>query len=524
MIALLTSKSGVSSISISSDDEKKGNREERPKERKSISCCDPGWVEPISRFSSGLSTCVGLEASDTSRLTNASSSSLACNPSSQKTTIDLDAIKPSMTAQGKLVARVLPSEYGDYDTQKSMARIDPAPLIRILSTWQGVSTEAGTFTSSFKTDDDKLQTVAAPPSRDDTTPVVALDLYIMRTEFLQGRKNHSYLSCLNCDDVQDDLVHTLMNSVDLSRNNSSHVGFERKSNDTSLQDDVFHLHMNRSSQETAARTLRRLEVSTMRKLKEMYACHKKKNNEYNMSLLCPCQSFSRLTDVGSKSIDTAEQSDGVVDELGDEEDDVDGCRSHTNLSEMNSVSFWYKCAARIDRNLKVELILPSDIVPFSTPAQPPSHLEKVQFDIISNPPTLLSIQTFENFTSHLFTGVPIVLRSTIIYATHAVITWFANDEVVARDSNIYTPSVHDVGKRISVLVTPIRTSHNGKGYQEAYAFTQLVELLPTLPIVELRQSWILSKDNPTPSGMGRLRVLTVRFFRVFHANLENLLS
>lgn len=505
---LLTSKSGISSISLSSDEEKKGDPVKRTPIRRSIACCDPGWIRPIAGLPSMPTRCIGLDNSYTSRITN-TSSSYTCNPPPQIPAIGLDSIKPSTRVQGKLVARVLPIEYADYDTQKSMARIDPAPLISKLSSKKSIEADA----SSSPITNAELQKVMPAPSQDETSSVVALDLYLVRSEFLRDAKNHLLSTNYSCQQAREDLMQNLMNSIDLSRNNSSHVGFEsiKFSSSTIAQDNVFHLHMNRSSNESAARSLRRLEVSTTRKLKEIHPGSKKSMKE-NLSFLETGQSYCRLVDTGCDNDDAA-QLDASVDELSDEEDDPDGYSGHLrcntiDISELNSADLWNKCADRQDNHWKVDLMLPSAITPFNTTyktqVSPTPHqalLEKVQLDIISNPPTLLSIQTFENFTSHLFVGVPIVLQSTILYATHAIITWFVNGEVVMTDSNVYVPTMQDTGKRISVLVTPIHFDHDGSGCQEAYSFTMLVEPLPRLPILELRQNWINHKND--------LRVLTV---------------
>jgi hypothetical protein len=235
-----------------------------------------------------------------------------------------------------------------------------------------------------------------------------------------------------------------------------------------------------------------------------------------------------------------EQRDGlVVDGCNEEEDDdKDGYRGYkrynpVDVSGMSSGEMWYHCsnAVRTGKQWNIALALPSFIIPWkrndvnenksnnpsassSDALSPSSRLEWVKLDIVSNPPTLLSIQTFENFTAHLFTGVPIVLQTTVLYATHTIITWFVDEDMVLHNSNVYTPAVQDEGKRLSVLVTPIRPGHNGDGCQEAYSFTSLVEPLPTNPIVELRENWIHRKceefsTTGSVGGRNRLRVVTV---------------
>ena len=511
--ALLTKdKSDISSISFSSDDEEKKAKHLHPALQRvhNMQTSHP-WRTSESLWNEQQSTkSMYIESLDSSKGTNASLS--ARNLESKLSFCELNDIKPSTTIQGKLVARVLPHQYSDYDTQKSMARIDPAHWISCLSTWQNIhGSDYNKNPHSFI----GLQKSETPPSKDDASSVIALDLYLMRSEFLQDQKSYTDFQLDNCDKTRENLIQTLMNSVDLSRNNSSHIGFTAQSSpDRSnvLKDNVFHLHMNRSSNETALRTLRRLELSFARKLKEMHpgSIIKEKLNSLENE-----QAFCKLIDVDGDLL-----SNQAVDELGEGGDDQQGYRfcREIDISEMSSAEMWNVCAKRKDKNLRVALVLPSAGVwtrgtkTINSQCAPRlSALEYVRLDIISNPPTLISIKTFENFTAHLFTGVPIALQTTILYSTYAFITWFADDEVVMEDSNVYTPTMNDVGKRLSVLVTPIRPGHDGEGCQEAYSFKRLIEPLPQMPIVELRQNWIHMTGDISLYGEEnrRIRVLTV---------------
>lgn len=513
---LLTSKSALSSISFSSDDnqENKGGGCNPRQVHASCPCCDSELtnLEHLPTLSGPTSCINNLDKSATSRLT--ASSSLF---NQSQTTLDFVSIKPSVTTQGKLVARVLPMQHGDYDTQKSMARMDPAPLINSLSLQEKDNTAESRNSPDHSSlvDHGELQLVETPPTSDNPSSVVALDLYLIRSEYIQDPKNHLHSENCNCHQAQEHLIETLINSVDLSRNNSSHVGFTHAQPRSNMpRENIFHLHMNRSSNESAARTLRRLEVSTTRKLKEMHPGSKKCIEE-NLSFLKTGQSLCKLITLESVDNENEQQDGALLDELGEGEDDTDGyscCVSNMiDVSELSSRDMWHKCAIMKD-TWKLAFAIPSAIIPWrlqpntsASLTMQPISMEWVQLDIVPNPPTIVSSHTFENFTSHLFTGVPIALQTTILYATHAVIAWFADEELVLYDSNVYTPTISDVGKRISVLITPIRSDHNGEGCQEAYSFTRLVEPLPKMPIVELRQNWIHRKQE----GTNYLRVMTV---------------
>ena len=112
----------------------------------------------------------------------------------------------------------------------------------------------------------------------------------------------------------------------------------------------------------------------------------------------------------------------------------------------------------------------------------------------------------------VYTCVPLVIETTIIHATHAIITWFVNGEVVVYNSNMYTPTANDVGKQISVLVTPIRKGYDGSGWQEAYSFSKAVKALPLMPIIGLREGWCNRKSftGKEVTTQNNLRVVTVR--------------
>jgi hypothetical protein len=533
---LLKSKSGISSISFSSNEGNNTPVEEREFDVETTNQCVYGlyhgkdWIEPSSPCTSKPTA---IDSDKSKSLSN------GWNASSSVGNFSDLSVKQSKSAVGRLVGRVLPAEYRDYDTQKSMARVDPAPLIEVVSSraCSGDNVYDGCQPTSSSGDILDLQSVEIPPSPHDTTSVVALDLYLFRSQYLQDPKNHSHSTGCHCHQAREQLIQTLVNSVDLNRNNSSRVGFENtESKSTALHDNVFHLHMNRSAKETGVRTLRRLEVSTTRKLKEMHP-GSRKNKEENLNSVHGDVSFCKVICAADGD---KEQRDGlVVDGCNEEEDDdKDGYKGYkrhnpVDVSGMSSGEMWYHCsnAARTGKQWNVALALPSFIIPWkrndvnenksnnpsassSDALSPSSRLEWVKLDIVSNPPTLLSIQTFENFTAHLFTGVPIVLQTTVLYATHTIITWFVDEDMVLHNSNVYTPAVQDEGKRLSVLVTPIRPGHNGDGCQEAYSFTSLVEPLPTNPIVELRENWIHRKceefsTTGSVGGRNRLRVVTV---------------
>eukprot|EP00804_Cyclotella_cryptica_P014470 CCRYP_004796-RB/>CCRYP_004796-RB protein AED:0.09 eAED:0.09 QI:737/1/1/1/1/0.85/7/1245/731 len=568
---LSKSKSGISSISFSSTDdteEKKGEafyfspvqgdmlRAFSPSSRKGNVTSSPDIYALPERARLLPSKPIACpthsdKTVSTDNLVHASSVSPSC-PSKRPSFERELVVKLSKAVQGRLVARILPMQYADYDTHKSMARIDPSPLIRAYALQREDEADSPNNGSSWQDSTDnivELQKVESPPSPNDAKSVVALDLYLFRSEFVEDPKNHSHCSeqTCNCQYARERLIHTLMNSIDLSRNNSSRVGFQKtETRSTTMRDNIFHLHMNRSAGEAAMRTLRRLEVSTHRKLKEMHP-GLRKNKEQNLISAKSGASNCKLISVGN--MEASERHNGSIDGFIDEDDGINSntgyqCFDAIDICGISNADMWNECATESCKGYhrEIALALPCEIMPWKRDDIIENHdihssssdslsslsfasLEWIQFGIIANPPTLLSVQTFENFTAHVFTGVPIVLRTTVLYATHAVICWFVDQEIVLQDSNVYTPTIRDIGKRISVLVTPIRPGNQGDGFQEAYSFTALVEPLPTMPIVQIREKWIRKKCGDfiaagKDDDKNRLRVLTFNILADLYAGRD----
>jgi hypothetical protein len=128
------------------------------------------------------------------------------------------------------------------------------------------------------------------------------------------------------------------------------------------------------------------------------------------------------------------------------------------------------------------------------------------------PPTIVDVQTFEDFSSRAFCDVPLVVQVRSLFATHATVDWYVGDELVAKDSPSYTPQSTDIGKPIAVLITPQRRSDNhiGRGYEEAYRFVHPVEALPENTVVNLRRGdlWTNPNRRKQSSDDSSLRVVT----------------
>ncbi len=473
------------------------------------------------------------------------------------------------SSEGKLVARVLPKSYAEYDTRKPTPRVDPTPFIEALSRWR-VKNESSFVESQEGGSSSSYQEKIEYCPEDNAESVVILDLYMLRSAHLNQLQRLENVETVNLAvDERVKHINSLMSSVDVARNHNfgpkssipKHVINEgevpRKSN---TSNDIFHLHMNRPSNEEASRTLRRLELSAARKLqsKNPYkGCGKHK--------ICKDENLATVHRLTSSRLvrEEFEPNYNKSKEPGERK----GIFVEMDLSGLSSADMWHIIDGSLCRNTtdgfynknvasfhwSVALSIPSMIMPWSNDEEngeehgayssnfqlsddesttqssawikstsssrtgktsslleqmspsssPPIDAETVHFNVISNPPTILSIDTFENFTTRVFINVPLVIETKIIYASHAIVTWFAGKEVVKHDSNSYTPSVYDVNKPISILITPIRPGHDGHGCSEAYTFYNSVEPLPRMPIMELRENWNRKCGNCNDNGIRR---------------------
>jgi mRNA deadenylase 3'-5' endonuclease subunit Ccr4 len=137
-------------------------------------------------------------------------------------------------------------------------------------------------------------------------------------------------------------------------------------------------------------------------------------------------------------------------------------------------------------------------------------MKKLSLQVECNPPTVLGVATFEKFWGKVFPGVPLVIEVESLYATHTIVDWYADNELVCHDSVSYTPTLGDSNKTLAIVITPTRPGHNGEGCEEAYRFQEKVETsIPENTVLHIRPTW-LEPRTTTRSGMpsSELRVLT----------------
>jgi mRNA deadenylase 3'-5' endonuclease subunit Ccr4 len=264
------------------------------------------------------------------------------------------------------------------------------------------------------------------------------------------------------------------------------------------------MHLNRPAHESATRTLERLQISLIRKITRQE--HLGTNN-------LPLGAFNnRERRVRKDRKKSKEDSIPVSLWVQDSEttDDVDGDSEEGYRRLMiedltNSSSLWQTLSkqtagSRLCMHLSGTIGRENDVI----------------IPVVACPPTLLSIQTFQDFGAKIFVGVPLVVEIEAIHTSELIVVWFVGDEEAHRGSLLYTPCAADVGKIVSLLLVPIHPHNDGKGYEEAYSFENPVEKLPDLPLIfPLRKSWTKRSNNDK-----RLRVLTYNLLADLYASRE----
>lgn len=244
------------------------------------------------------------------------------------------------------------------------------------------------------------------------------------------------------------------------------------------------LCLHRDASESADRSLRRLGLSLQRRLaKQEHAfVEKQKRQQKQCRQHTNKEGFPKMT-LDQHNLEAHVRRECSSTGSGDES-------SLFDLTSIKSAKLWQHLAETNENKYQLCLRLPN--------YHQASHLPTPDFclPITACPPTILSVETFDDFTAKVFVGVPLVVTVHVLHATHAHITWFADQRVVCNDSNVYFPQSKDVGKHISVLIVPLRPGQDGEGWEEAYEYENVVEALPDMPMISpTRKEWIKHADR-----------------------------
>jgi len=325
-----------------------------------------------------------------------------------------------------------------------------------------------------------------------------------------------------------------------------------------------HIHMNRSAMEEAHRTMARLELSTTKKItstlfpsslqkgkgmmsrkkqkKLAAAAASSKTNHGNGNGNASSSSsriFLRSND-NKNSDEVSPDTSKIIttDANADKTVDMDTATG-TALELFQSLSTKHDHEYRPNR-IGLALTIPTPPSPIS-PALPTASTTttttnansnettnanelELEVQVTTNPPTIISISTFEMFTSQLYTSVPIVIQTGLIHADRAIVSWYAitSDnanstnantntninantnmehldlelELLAYDSHTFIPQARHVGKRLLVSVTPFRKGYYGPCFREVYQFQNIMTSLPYMPIVSpLRDEFTITATS-----------------------------
>jgi mRNA deadenylase 3'-5' endonuclease subunit Ccr4 len=258
------------------------------------------------------------------------------------------------------------------------------------------------------------------------------------------------------------------------------------------------LHLGREPTEDVSKTFQRLQISMQKKLKKKMT---KKGKQASVGIAKPVLWRKRATEQPQNvEKDTSNFLEELADILpfnlcgppfshdmtiGDDEGDDE----YERLEDLNfTIEDLLKRANR--RNFGEYAIS----VPIQVTESETMHVPLI---IDPCPPTITKVTTFGSFEhSRLFEETPLVVEVGLLYATRAKITWFADAQEVCHDNCCYTPTKSDVGKVITVVVTPLRAGHDGKGCEEAYQYKRPVEALPSMPILSsLRDDFLVHRDR-----------------------------
>lgn len=234
-------------------------------------------------------------------------------------------------------------------------------------------------------------------------------------------------------------------------------------------DPFLHVQLNRHSQDLVNQTLERMVISLNKQIKKKQKRKKEKQQSKGKQQQKAADDKKDTSPVSIYKL-TEEQSNTTAPNIiatlkSNQQWDVDA---------LTNQQVWQEA---LTTPLLVDLQLMDNIT--------------LSLRVDACPPTIQSVDAFEDFSSKVFCEVPLVVQVETMFSSHAVVDWYIGNALVCPGSLSYTPQTSDIGKQVSVLITPRRTGeegnhHSGQGYEESYRFQNVVEALPTNTVVKLR--------------------------------------
>jgi mRNA deadenylase 3'-5' endonuclease subunit Ccr4 len=299
-------------------------------------------------------------------------------------------------------------------------------------------------------------------------------------------------------DVVDDLVVHLQVNVTVPSSSSSTVLH------------CVEMRMQRDAKEAANRSLQRLPMSLEAKLQKQERLLNRSGRKSRVKSTFRAMQAS----IWIPNDESTPGEDSVSISCGEDADDtdvaLDGYRRYPLTNDISSATLWNELSRP-----RSTVLLPKLCMTYNDGKMVPP----ICMPITACPPTIMSVHTFEDFEARVFVGVPLTVEAHILHATRAVVVWFADGVEVCRDSNSYTPTKEDTGKRLSVLIIPIRPGHSGEGCEEAFEYKNPVEALPSLPLIHpMRDAWTIRNRDTAPAD--ELRVLSYNLLADLYASRE----
>ena len=399
---------------------------------------------------------------------------------------DADTHTPTSSSdKGSLLMIILPKEWRDFNVNKDDTnRIDPHPLANTLS------------------DCDKY-------GNDNIKPKV---------------QDHDESSSSNLEFNFDTIVDTTtVDPLDLIVSLDLHLNL-------SLYDkeEIMKVHMNREGIEMADRTFKRLEISATKKISSVQMKGKGKDKAKNKK---------RKKGKGMNPSVTSRLYTRASVGVGDSDGSEDAGKRNVNAEEFNAVQLCTKLALLhqakdyTSKSIGLELSIPNPdnndtALTTSSIADPQLSSSNstctctnLDLHVTSNPPTILGVQTFEFFSSKIFSKVPIVIQTQLVHATRAEVSWFVDDNLVLHDSHSFIPQSHHIGKTLSVLIKPYREGYHGECFHEAYKFENIIEDLPYMPIISPLRDEFIAERSPQEKK-NTIRMLTYNILADLYVSRE----
>eukprot|EP00562_Extubocellulus_spinifer_P005953 CAMPEP_0178531410 /NCGR_PEP_ID=MMETSP0696-20121128/33411_1 /TAXON_ID=265572 /ORGANISM="Extubocellulus spinifer, Strain CCMP396" /LENGTH=954 /DNA_ID=CAMNT_0020163309 /DNA_START=339 /DNA_END=3203 /DNA_ORIENTATION=- len=373
---------------------------------------------------------------------------------------------------GRLVARILPTSFNQYEAAKPKWAIDPAQLeggiVRPVANDKVEAGDTQTLASvlerhgsegicsdvlSLAPADEEGRQYDLSGSRGESDLFVTLDVFLFR------RYIPPYVN------IQRSLHGSNRSTPSISEGDGSDAGSIGSNTSSEEKDDqLLFIHMRREAEEAAPRTLRRLELSTEKKMQTI--THKRGRGK--------SQNKARKDNIAGKNVTS---SSSIVVKASAIDDWNDETQEEMSLSGLTNAELWRKILYDYD-------VSPDErgrvgISVLNPDAEEGSSDSRIHLDVVSCPPTILRVQVFEDFEARV---------------------WYCDGEIVLQDAKCYTPQPEDIGKSLSVLIVPTRPGHDGRGCEEAYRFKNVVEQI----VDPIREGW----TQRTAEERDDLRVLT----------------